>query len=83
VLRVKSWCKVKVLRHAMALFPSTHFFLYLDSDAVVAPEYAHVSIPRYAAHAEQLGAFSLATRPVMFAQELGGHGANYYCTVRV
>jgi hypothetical protein len=65
----------------MALFPNTLYFLYLDSDAVVAPEYVHISIPRYVAHAEQLGD-SLDSRPVMFGQELGGHGFSYFCEVR-
>uniref|UniRef100_A0A7S0RCL4 Uncharacterized protein n=1 Tax=Pyramimonas obovata TaxID=1411642 RepID=A0A7S0RCL4_9CHLO len=74
-----SWCKIKAMRHAMALFPETEYFLYMDSDATVGPEYAHISIARYAQHMEQLQHFSFESRPVAFGQELGGLGWNGYC----
>ena len=74
-----SWCKVKAMRHAMAVFPSTEYFLYLDSDAVIGPEYAHISIARYAQHMQHLQRFDLDRSPVVFGQELGGVGWDGYC----
>ena len=47
-------CAAQAIRHAMGLFPETEYFLYIDSDATVGPEYAHISIAHYANHMERL-----------------------------
>mmetsp|Transcript_40726 Transcript_40726/g.77761 ORF Transcript_40726/g.77761 Transcript_40726/m.77761 type:complete len:671 (-) Transcript_40726:54-2066(-) len=76
-----AWCKVKALKHATAVFPSTQFFMYLDSDAAVAPEYAHVPLPTYVAHMQAVLDFTMDDKPVVVTNELGGHGWSGYCDV--
>jgi hypothetical protein len=56
------------MRHAMALFPETDLFLYIDSDAVIGPEYKHISIPRYAKHMQNSQGFDLNQSPVVIGQ---------------
>jgi hypothetical protein len=65
------------MRHAMALFPLTDLFLYMDSDAVIAPEYRHVSVPHYAMHIQAAQAFDLNTSPVVLTQVGGNSNFRY------
>lgn len=70
------WAKVKGMLTLMRQFPKAEYYIFLDSDATVSPQFAHLPWSHMLSDIEGLYNFSMKTHPVLLASEIRGWWEN-------
>jgi hypothetical protein len=71
-----AWCKVKAMINANQDFPEVSMFIYMDSDAVIDKEYAHLSLNEMIRTMQTRLLWNPNEKPIIFNQD----GPCWWCT---
>lgn len=71
-----AWCKVRAMLNANEDFPKVQIFFYLDSDAVIDKDYAHLSLNEMIRIMQGRLSWDPAKKPIIFNQD----GPCWWCS---
>ena len=71
-----AWCKVRAMLNAQQDYPSIKFFFYLDSDAVIDKDFAHLSLRDMIITMKDKLSWNIYSKPIIFNQD----GPCWWCT---
>jgi hypothetical protein len=72
-----AWCKVKAMINAMEDYPNIHVFYYMDSDAVIDQQFAHLSLKTISMTMKNKLHWEETIKPIIFNQD----GPCWWCSL--